>query len=248
MSGHSKWATIHRQKGVADQKRGKIFTRLGRVITIAVREGGGVADPEANAKLRMAIEQAKAANMPKENIGRAIKRGSGGLGEGEKWEEVTYEGYGPQQVGIIIECLTDNRQRTAQTIKNIFDKSGGRLVGPGAVSFQFGKSGFLVIKKPVDVQETILKIMDIEGVTDVEEASDAVEVYSQPEQMERVKEAIEKLNLEVISKELILRPKLTVPIKDRQKAQRVLDLMEKLEDLDETQKVYANFDIPDEIF
>jgi len=246
MSGHSKWATIHRQKGVADQKRGQVFTKLGRAITIAVREGGGVVDPEANAKLRVAIEKAKAANMPKDNIQRAIKRGSGEVG-GEKWEEMTYEGYGPEQVGIIVECLTDNRQRAAQEIKNIFDKNGGNLAGPGAVSFQFEKSGFLTIAKPGNVEETILKVMDIEGVTDVEEASDVIEVYTHPGEIEKVKQELKGLGLEVTLEELTLKPKVAVSITDKQKAQKLLDLMERLEDLDEVQKVYANFDIPEEI-
>lgn len=246
MSGHSKWATIHRQKAIVDQKRGQIFTKLGRAITIAVREGGGVTDPTANFHLKMAIEKARAANMPKENVQRAIKRGSGEMGE-EKWEEVTYEGYGPGQVGIIVECLTDNRQRTGQVIKNIFETSGGSLAGPGAVSFQFEKSGFLTVKKPANVQETILKIMDIEGVMDVEEVSDAIEVHTRPDKLEKVKEGLEGLGLKVTSGELTLKPRLTVLIRDSQKAQKILEFMEKLEDLDEVQKVYPNFDIKDEL-
>lgn len=240
MSGHSKWSTIHRQKAITDQKRGQIFTKLGRAITIAVRDGGGVTDPAANFRLRLAIEKARTANMPKINIDRAIKRGSKEAGD-EKWEEVIYEGYGPGQIGIIVECLTDNRQRTSQVIRNIFDKSGGGLAGPGAVSYQFEKAGFLTIRKPADVQKGILQIMDIEGVIDVEEVSDAVETYTLPDQVETVRNKLIEAGFEVSLTELILKPKMTVPIKEKPKVQQVLNLMEKLEDLDETQRVYTNF-------
>lgn len=246
MSGHSKWATIHRQKAIEDQKRGQLFTKLARAITVAVREGGGVTDPTANFRLRMAIERAKAANMPRKNIERAIARG-GGEERGERWEEVIYEGYGPGQVGIIVECITDNRQRTAQVIKNIFDKSGGRLAGPGAVSYQFERSGLLTVRKPTNIQEMILKIMDVEGVSDVEEAKDAIEVYTQPDQLEMVKGGLEKEGLVITSQEWVLKPKVTVPIEEKAQAEKVLALMERLTDLDEAQKVYANFDIKDEV-
>jgi len=241
MSGHSKWATIHRDKAVADHKRGKIFTQLGRAITVAVREGGGISDPASNFRLRIAIEKARVASMPKENIKRAIQQAQGL--RGGQFESVTYEGYGPHQVGIIVECMTDNHQRTGQEVKNIFNKNGGSLARPGAVSFQFEKMGLLTISKSADSQELILKVMDIDGVRDVEEASDTIEIYTQADQLEAVRIALEENSFQVTSAELILKPKVTVVIAQEDKARKVLEFVEKLEELDDVQKIFTNFDI-----
>jgi len=243
MSGHSHWATIKRQKETTDLYRGKIFSKISRAIAIAARDGD---DPETNFKLRLAIEKAKQANMPKENILRAIKRG-GGKGEGEeRWEEVSFEGYGPEGIGIIIEAVTDNKNRTTAEIKNMFEREGGSLAGPGAVSYQFKKMGLLTVEKLANVDDQILKLIDF-GAQDVEEVNDGIEVYIHPEQLKEAREKIEKAGFRVKSAELVMKPTLPVVVNDPQKAQRVLKFMESLEDYEDIQKVYANFDIPDEI-
>jgi len=242
MSGHSKWSTIHRQKEVADAKRGQVFTKLAKAIIVAVSAGGGVTDPEQNFRLRLAIEKAKGFNMPKDNIERAIARGAG-RGGGEAIEEVVYEGYGPGGVAVVIEAVTDNRQRTGQMIKNVFDRGGGSLAGPGAVSFQFEKNGLLILSKPQNIEEAILKIIDL-GVDDVQEADDALEVYTKLENLEEMRKKIESAGFRVSSFEPVLRPKTVVPIANREQAQKILSFLEKLEEQDDVQKVYANFDIP----
>lgn len=242
MSGHSKWATIKRQKEAADFQRGKIFSKVSRLITIAARDG---ADLETNFKLRLAVEKAKQANMPKENILRAIKRGSGKEGQ-EKWEEISFEGYGPAGIGIIVEVVTDNKNRTTAEIKNIFERGGGSLAGPGAVSYQFKKMGLVTVEKVVDVDNQILKLIDF-GAQDVEEATDAIEVFTTPEQLKEIKNKIEKAGLSIKGAELVMQPITPVVIDDLQKAQKALKFMEALEDYDDVQKVYANFDIPNEI-
>lgn len=245
MSGHSKWATIHRQKEVKDAKRGQVFTKLARAITVAVQEGGGIAEPNQNFKLRLEIERAHSMNMPKENIQRAIKRGTGEGGEG-KLEPVTYEGYGPSGVAIIIQASTDNKNRTSQEIKNIIEKGGGQLSGPGSVAFQFETSGLLVLAKPEKTQEAMLKLIDL-GVVDVEETQDGIEVYTKPNELEMVKDKIEKEGFKVQRYELYLRPKTEVKIQDEAKATKILNLMERLEEQPDVTRVFANFDIPDEI-
>lgn len=242
MSGHSKWATIKRQKEAADFQRGKIFSKLSRLITIVARDG---ADLETNFKLRLAVEKAKQANMPKENILRAIKRGKGEEGQ-EKWEEISFEGYGPAGIGIIVEVVTDNKNRTTAEIKNIFERGGGSLAGPGAVSYQFKKMGLVTVEKVVDVDNQILKLIDF-GAQDVEEATDAIEVFTPPEQLKEIKNKIEKAGLSIKGAELVMQPITPVVIDDLQKAQKALKFMEVLEDYDDVQKVYANFDIPNEI-
>jgi len=242
MSGHSHWATIKRQKETTDLQRGKIFSKISRAIAIAARDG---ADPETNFKLRLAIEKAKQANMPKENISRAIKRGSGKEGQ-EKWEEISFEGYGPEGVGVIVEAVTDNKNRTTAEIKNIFERGGGSLASPGAVSYQFKKMGLLTVGKASDVDSQILKLIDF-GAQDVEEASDAVEVFALPEQLKEIKDQIEKAGFSPRGAELVMQPIMPVVIDDLQKAQKILKFMEALEDHEDVQKVYANFDIPNEV-
>jgi len=242
MSGHSHWATIKRQKEAADQQRGKIFSKLSRAIAIAAREG---ADPETNFKLRLAIEKAKEYNLPKENILRAIRRGSG-QEEGEKWEEITFEGYGPEGIGVIVETVTDNRNRTTAEIKNIFERGGGSLAGPGAVSYLFRRMGLITVKKEENPDEQILRLIDL-GVEDVEEATDAIEVYTSPEDLKDIEEKIRSSGFEVKSAEITMKPVTPSVINDPPKAQKVLKFMDALENHDDVQKVYANFDIPNEI-
>jgi len=242
MSGHSHWATIKRQKEAADQQRGKIFSKLSRAIAIAARQG---ADPETNFKLRLAIEKAKEYNLPKENILRAIRRGSG-QEEGERWEEITFEGYGPEGVGVIVETVTDNRNRTTAEIKNIFERGGGGLAGPGAVSYLFRKIGLVTVKKQESSDEQILKLIDL-GVEDVEEATDAIEVYTSLESLKDIEKKIKNSGFEVKSTEITMKPVTPAVINDSQKAQKVLKFMDALENHDDVQKIYANFDIPNEI-
>jgi len=242
MSGHSHWATIKRQKEAADQERGKIFSKLSRAIAIAARQG---TDPETNFKLRLAIEKAKEYNLPKENILRAIRRGSG-QEEGEKWEEITFEGYGPEGIGVIVETVTDNRNRTTAEIKNIFERGGGSLAGPGAVSYLFRKMGLITVKKEENPDEQILRLIDL-GAEDVEEATDAIEVYTSPENLKDIEEKIKNSGFEVKSAEIIMKPVTPSVINDSQKAQKVLKFMDILENHDDVQKIYANFDISNEI-
>lgn len=245
MSGHSKWATIHRQKEVKDAKKGQIFTKMGRSINLAVLESGGITDPEKNFKLRLAIEKARTVNMPKENIERAIKKATGEGGKGSI-ESVTYEGYGPMGVALVIETSTDNKNRTSQEIKNLLEKSGGSLAGPGAVSFQFERVGLLVLEKPQNVESAILKIIDL-GALDVEEAENEIEVWTKDSEVEIFKEKIEREGYKVKTWQLSLRPKVSIEVGNRDKAEQVLNLMESLEEHSDVNRVFANFSINDEI-
>lgn len=243
MSGHSHWATIKRQKEAADRQRGKIFSKICRMISVAARDG---ADPQTNFKLRLAIEKAKQANVPKDNILRAIQRGSGGQ-EGASWEEISFEGYGPGGIGVIVEAVTDNRNRTTAEIKNIFERAGGSLAGPGAVAYLFQKKGLITVEKNEgEVDSQMLQLIDL-GAEDVEEATDAIEVFTNPSQLSQLKEKIEKNNFKVKSAEIIMEPQTPVTIDDPEKAKKVLQFMENLEEHDDVQKVYANFDIPNKI-
>ncbi len=238
MSGHSKWSTIKRQKGVEDKRRGSAFSKLSRAISVAARDG---ADPKTNFKLRLAIEEAKTANMPKETVKRAIERGSG-RGGIETFEEATYEGYGPSGVAILVEVLTDNKNRTVSALKNIFERGGGNLAAPGSVAYQFEKMGLITIKKPKDVDQTLLAIIDL-GADDVEEASDAIEVYTQPANLAQFQEKLQTAGFEILESQIFMRPKTSVPIKEKKQAERIFRLMEKLEAEDDVQRVSANFDI-----
>lgn len=242
MSGHSKWATIHRQKETTDAKKGLAWTKVANAIIVAVRQTG-ITDPEKNFKLRLAIEKARALNMPKENIERALRRAQGKQ-EG-KIEEVTYEGFGPEGIAIIVETATDNKQRTAQEIKNIFERGGGKLVGPGSVSYLFEKTALITLEKPQNPQESILSIIDL-GVEDVEEAQDAIEVYTKIENLEEMKKKLTEAGFKISNFEITMKPKTTVPISDKETCQKVLDFLEKIEEQEDVQKVFANFDIPQE--
>lgn len=246
MSGHSKWAQIKRQKGAADVKRGQLFTKLANVITIAVRQGGGIADPNANFKLRLAVDRARAYNMPKENIERALKRAqSKQMGE---MEEVAYEGFGPGGISVMVEAVTDNKQRTASYIKNTFEKNGGRLATPGAVSYQFQQKGLLTVEKNGKSLDDLLLLAAEAGAEDVEEAGSTLTfIYTEPQMVARVREELIARGLKVKEAELTRISTTPVPITDREEARKILSFMEEMESLDDVQKVYSNFDIPDEL-
>lgn len=246
MSGHSKWAQIKRQKGVADIKRGQTFTKVANAISVAVRDGGGMTDPESNFKLRLAIEKARTVNMPKENIQRAIDRG-GGKGEKGTLEEVVYEGFGPGGVAVIVECVTDNRERTRSEIKNVFDKSGGTLGQAGSVAYQFKQVGLVTVKKSgISIDDIFSRAVDA-GADDVEEVGEEMLIYTDPSNLKATKEALSLAGLTVVEAELSRKPTITVPVSDKETLSKVLSFVDKLESLDDAQKVYANFDIRDEL-
>jgi YebC/PmpR family DNA-binding regulatory protein len=246
MSGHSKWSQIKRQKGVADSRRGTAFTKAANAITIAARSGGG--NPDNNFKLRLAIEAARRLNMPKENIERAIARGTGKGKEGVALEEVTYEGFGPAGVAIMIEAVTDNKQRTAQEVRSCFERGGGTLSGPSSVSHLFTPIGELVvkIKEGIDPDQLLLLAADA-GADDVETDQNEAIVYCQAGDLDKVKNELASKGLEPIESRLSRKPTSLVRIEDSAKAAAVLSLINKLDDLPDVQKVYANFDISEEV-
>ena len=242
MSGHSKWASIKHKKGAADAKRGKVFTKLIREITVAAKIGGG--DPTGNARLRAAIQAAKAENMPKDNMERAIKKGTGEL-EGTSYEEVNYEAYGPGGVAVLIDCLTDNKNRTVADLKHAFDRHGGSLGSPGCVSWIFVKKGLMVFDKSAAEEEKILEIALDGGAEDVRQSGSQFEVVMEPSDFEKVKKAFDGAGLPYSLAEITMIPQNTVRLEGK-KAEQMLNLMEALDDIDDISHVYANFDIPDE--
>lgn len=241
MSGHSKWATIHRSKEVKDAKRGNLFSKLGRAITISVKAGGGP-DPSSNFKLRVAMEKARAADMPKENIERAIAKGTGG----EALEETSYEGFGPGGIGVMVEVATDNKNRTGQEIKNIFERGGGHLGGPGSVSFNFEQKGFLLVKKTADVENQMLTLIGV-GVEDVEASEDGIEVTTAPDKLSEIRKKIEAEGFEVTATELYLKPKNLLTISDPAEAKRTIAFLDSLEDNEDVQKVFSNLDVSENL-
>ncbi len=244
MSGHSKWSTIKRKKGAIDAKRGKIFTRLIKEIIVAARMGGG--EPEANPRLRSAIASAKAENMPKDNIERAIKKGTGEL-EGAVYEEITYEGYGPGGVAVLVDCMTDNKNRSVADIRHYFSKSGGNLGEFGCVSWMFTKKGTILIDKgTIGEEELMVKALDA-GAEDVVEEENFYQVLSAPEDFETVREALEAAGVQFIEASVAMVPQTIVEITEEKTAKQILRLLENLEEHDDVQNVYANFDIPEEI-
>jgi YebC/PmpR family DNA-binding regulatory protein len=244
VSGHSKWSTIKRKKGALDAKRGKIFTRLIKEITVAARMGGG--DPDGNPRLRAAIASAKTENMPKDNIDRAIKKGTGEL-EGAVYEEITYEGYGPGGVAVLVDCMTDNKNRSVADIRHYFSKSGGNLGETGCVSWMFDKKGtILVDKQSIDEEELLDKALE-SGAEDVEEEDNVFQVTTNPDDFEAVREALEAAGVEFIEASVSMIPQTTVDITEEKPARQILKLLENLEDHDDVQNVYANFDIPDDL-
>lgn len=243
MSGHSKWSQIKRQKGVNDTKRGAVFTKVSREISISARAGGG--DPDGNYRLRLAIEKARSVNMPAENIKRAIEKAVGG-DKAEQYEEIVYEGYGPGGVAILVETATNNRNRTAADIRSYFAKSGGQLAGAGAVAWQFEPRGLVSVpREHQDADEVALAAIDA-GAQDVDTDSDPFEISTQPGDLERVRLALESAGIKVESAELTMQPKATVEI-DGAHARQNLRLIEMIEDHDDVQRVTANFDLPDDI-
>ena len=244
MSGHSKWSTIKRKKGALDAKRGRIFTRLIKEITVAARMGGG--DPEGNPRLRSAVASAKSENMPKDNIVRAIKKGTGEL-EGAVYEEITYEGYGPAGVAVLVDCMTDNKNRTVADIRHAFSKSGGNLGESGCVSWMFDKKGtILVDKESIDEEELMDKALEA-GAEDVVEEDAVFQVVTTPDDFATVREALEADGVKFIEASVSMVPQNTVDITDEKPARQILKLLESLEDHDDVQNVYANFDIPDDL-
>ncbi len=243
MSGHSKWSSIKHKKGAADAKRGKIFTRLIREITVAARMGGG--DPMGNPRLRSAIAAGKAENMPKENIDRAIKKGTGEL-EGVSYEESNYEGYGPGGVAVLVDCLTDNKNRTVADVKYLFERHGGNLGEPGCVAWIFDKKGLIVFEKDQVDEEKLLELALEAGAEDMSEDESEFEVITDPSDFETVKEAIDNAGIPYTLAEISMIPKNTVKLEGK-KAQQMVNLMSGLEDNDDVSNVYANFDIPDEV-
>ena len=242
MSGHSKWAQIKRQKGANDVKRGAIFTKLGREITIAARDGGG--DPNANFRLRLAIQRARENNMPMDNIERAIKRGTGG-GEGITLEEITYEGYGTGGAASLVEAMTDNRNRAAGEIRSVFTRSGGALGEAGCVGWLFDSKGVVSIEPGgQDPDEVALLAIDA-GAEDVKIEDGAVEVYTLPGDLEAVRQALEKQKITVATAEVSMVPKSTLEL-DAKAAAQVMKLVERLEELDDVQKVYTNLEVSEE--
>lgn len=244
MSGHSKWANIKYRKAAQDSKRGKLFQKLVRAIITAAREGGG--DPSANVALKNAIEKAKEANVPMENIQKAIKRGTGEL-EGASYEYVMYEGYGPGGVAILVEATTDNRNRTASEMRFIFTRHGGSLGEAGCVSWIFEKRGAIYIPSQVNEDELLLTAAEA-GAMDVVEEDSSFIVYTEPSALNEVSEFLAKQGYPIDRCEMAMIPKTTVQVSDTGEASKLLKLLDALEDHDDVQNVYANFDIPDEIF
>ena len=245
MSGHSKWSTIKRQKGANDAKRGALFTKVAREIMVSARSGGG--DPDANYRLRLAMDKARAVNMPMDNIKRAIERATGAA-EGEQFEEIVYEGYGPGGVAILVEAMTDNRNRTASDVRSMFTKAGGQLAGSGAVAWQFEPRGLIVV--PVngrDTDDLALAAIDA-GASDVDTSDpELIDVFTEPADLERVRKALDTARIDVESAENTMVAKTTVEL-DAHRARQNLRLIELLEDLDDVQRVTANFDIPEDVF
>ncbi len=243
MAGHSHWARIKRKKGANDAKRGKLWSKLARKIIVAAREGGG--DPADNLQLRYAIEEAKDANMPNDNIERAIKKGTGEDGA-ERYEPIIYEGYGPGGVAFMVECLTDNRNRTAPAMRKIFEKSGGQLGQSNCVAWMFSRKGSFVVSAAQADEETLLELALEHGADDVTPEGDLFEITCDPSAYQQVKQALTEAGIEAVSSEVALVPQNTVTIAGDQ-ARKVLQLMEELEDHDDVQNVYANFNVPDEL-
>jgi YebC/PmpR family DNA-binding regulatory protein len=245
MSGHSKWSTIKHKKGAADAKRGKLFSKLSRAIIVAAKEGGG--DPGTNLALANAVEKARSYSMPKDNIERAIARGTGADSDAGAFETVIYEGYGPDGVAVLVEALTDNRNRTAAEVRHMFSKHGGNLGTTGAVAWQFERRGVVLVDaEGIDEDELMLAAAE-GGADDIELDGSTFQVTSAPESLSTVREAIEAAGFAVQSAELSMVPKTTVEVADEAAARRVMKLIDALEDDDDVQEVYANFDIPEQV-
>jgi len=242
MSGHSKWATIKRKKGATDAARAKLWSKLLRFVEVAARSGGG--NPDGNPTLATAIAKAKGASVPNENIARAIKRGTGEL-EGEAYEETSYEGYGPGGVAVLVSCLTNNRNRTSQDVRAAFNGRGGKMAEPGAVAWMFEPKGLLLITGGASEEDVFLAAADA-GAEDVRSTDDGIEVVTPPDALAAVRDALDAAGFEIDSADLTQIPKTTMQLA-QDEAKKVLGLIDALEELDDVQDVYANFDIPDDV-
>ena len=243
MSGHSKWATIKHKKGAQDKARGKLFAKLIRQVEVAAREGGG--DPESNPTLRTMYQKARDSSVPMDTIDRAIKRGTGEL-EGVRYEPVSYEGYAPCGVAVYVECLTDNRNRTGADVRNVFTKNGGSTAEPGAVAWQFERKGVVIFPKNVEEDDLMLVALDA-GAEDIKDQGDTWEVTSPPGELGRLRAALDAAGIAFDSADITMLPSSVVPLESEGDARKVLRLIDALEDHDDVQNVYANFDIPDTI-
>ena len=243
MSGHSKWATIKHQKGAKDKARGKLFAKLIRQVEVAAREGGG--DIEANATLRTMYAKARAASVPIDTIDRAIKRGTGEL-EGVTYESITYEGYAPGGVALLIDVLTDNRNRTGAEVRSVFSRMGGSMAEPGAVSWQFSRKGVILVPRSASEDDVMLAALDA-GAEDIVDDGDEWRLTCEPQTTEAVREALEAAGLTVLSAESTMVSTTTIEVTDAEEAKKILRIMDALEDHDDVQDVYSNFDIPDDI-
>jgi YebC/PmpR family DNA-binding regulatory protein len=243
MSGHSKWSTIKRQKGANDAKRGAMFTKVAREISVAARQGGG--DPDANYRLRLAIDKARSINMPADNIKRAIEKATGS-GDADEYEEIVYEGYGPGGVAVLVEAATDNRNRTAAEVRSIFAKTGGQLAGSGAVAWQFEVRGLITVtREGVDPDEVALAAIDA-GAADVDSESDPIEIYTEPSELFTVRQSLEDAGVAIEDAESAMIAKQTVSL-DADHVRKALRLVDLLEDLDDVQRVTTNVDIPEDV-
>ncbi|MGE0028771.1 MAG: YebC/PmpR family DNA-binding transcriptional regulator [Thermoleophilia bacterium] len=243
MSGHSKWATIKRKKGAADAKRGQLFSKLSRAILVAAKEGGP--DPESNATLATAIQKARDNSMPKENIERAIQRGAGGS-EGEQYESILYEGYAPGGVAVICTILTDNRNRTASDLRFIFTKNGGSLGTPGSVAWQFDRKGVVMVDRAGVDEDQVMEVALTGGAEDISEDGEQWQITTEPTDFMPVREALEEAGIGYVSAELTMVPKTTVAPSEKE-ARQILRLIDALEENDDVQDVYSNFDISEEL-
>jgi YebC/PmpR family DNA-binding regulatory protein len=242
MSGHSKWSTIKHKKGAADAKRGKIFTKLIKEITVAARMGGG--DPEANSRLRHALINARAQNMPKDTFERAIKKGTGDL-EGVNYEEMVYEGYGPGGVAVLVECLTDNRNRTIADVRHAFGKAGGNVGTSGCVAWMFDKKGLITVNKKDATEETLMEVALEAGAEDIKDEDDCFDIIMDPSDFDTVKEAVDKADIKFEAAEITMIPQTLTELKGSE-AEQMIKFMDVLDDLDDVQKFYSNADISDE--
>jgi len=244
MSGHSHWAGIKYKKAALDAKRGKAWSKISRMIIVAAKQGGG--DPSANLTLRYAIDKAKGANMPKDTIEKAIKKGTGDL-EGMSFEEVLYEGYGPSGVAIMVEALTDNRNRTGPEVKRVFEKHGGSLGTSGCVNWMFTKKGLITVSAENTDEEQLLEIALSAGADDMQAVGEVFEITCEPAAYEELKKALQEKEIPIEMAEISMVPQSTIDISDEHIAKRIISLMEAFEDHDDVQNTYANFDIPEEI-
>jgi YebC/PmpR family DNA-binding regulatory protein len=244
MSGHSKWSTIKHKKGAADVKRGKIFTKLIKEITVAARMGGG--DQESNPRLRHALNSAKAQNMPKDTFERAVKKGTGDL-DGVSYEEILYEGYGPGGVAVLVECLTDNKNRSIADVRYIFGKAGGNVGTDGCVAWMFDKKGLISVSKEDSDEETLMEVALEAGAEDITDEGDVFEIITAPEDFDAVKEAVDTAEIKYDVAEITMLPQNMTAVEGKE-AEQMIRFMEALDDCDDIQKFYTNADIPDEAF